>query len=71
MSSFCRILLVGFANSAAGIINEYFDTYFPRVVQVGKELRANSGNPDWRLRFMAQVNLVLSPPVCVCLCVFF
>eukprot|EP00698_Gefionella_okellyi_P013605 TRINITY_DN3736_c0_g1_i1.p1 TRINITY_DN3736_c0_g1~~TRINITY_DN3736_c0_g1_i1.p1 ORF type:complete len:789 (-),score=169.87 TRINITY_DN3736_c0_g1_i1:1170-3536(-) len=46
---------VGFADSAIGIINRYFDHHFPMIAEVGEELRKTSSH---RLRFMTQSYLV-------------
>ena len=39
----------GYANFTANVVNEYFETYFPRAAAVGKELRAMNAGP---LRWM-------------------
>eukprot|EP00755_Sulcionema_specki_P036283 Sspe_Gene.106579::Locus_84648_Transcript_1_1_Confidence_1.000_Length_668::g.106579::m.106579 len=44
---------VGFADTAMGIINLYFDKHIPNMIKVGQELRS-SGPEGWRLRFMGQ-----------------
>ena len=34
---------VGFANTAANIVNEYFDKYFPEIIQIANDLRRREG----------------------------
>ena len=34
---------VGFANTAANIVNEYFDKYFPETIQIANDLRQREG----------------------------
>lgn len=55
---------VGFANSAVGIINLWFDSHFPNAIKVANQLR-NSPHTAARLRFTAQsyvVSLYLDCP---------
>ena len=47
---------VGFANTAANIVNEYFDKYFPEAVQIAQELRQRGG--EERLVFTTHPYLV-------------
>jgi len=54
---------VGFADTAANIINEWFHEFFPRALALGRELDARGGRE--RLKFMAQsyvVSLFLDCP---------
>ena len=54
----------GFANSAAGILNLWFDQHFPNAIKVAEELR-NTPSTNARLRFTAQsyvVSLYLECP---------
>lgn len=48
---------VGFANTAAGIVNLYFDTHFPHAISWAKQLREQTKSPA-RLKFMTQSYLV-------------
>ena len=47
---------VGFANTAANIVNEYFQKYFPEAVQIAEQLRASGG--EERLVFTTHSFLV-------------
>ena len=62
---------VGYTDTARGVINLYFDTFFPRAIKVGAELRATAadnaaanagaaggGAGGERLRWMTQTYLV-------------
>ena len=47
---------VGYTADAVDVINTYFDSFFPRAIQVGKELRDSGGKE--RLAWMTQTYLV-------------
>jgi hypothetical protein len=50
---------VGYDDLATGIVNEWFDTYFPRAASIGKQLRQIKGSAQtsW-LRWMTQSYIV-------------
>ena len=57
---------IGFADSSAGIVNRYFDSHFPRAIEVNAELRKNENYTDSKLNFMFQswmIDLYLDCPV--------
>jgi hypothetical protein len=45
-----------YTDKAVNVINLYFDTYFPRAIKVGEELRKRGG--EERLKWMTQTYLV-------------
>ena len=47
---------VGYTDKAVNVMNLYFDTYFPRAIKVGEELRKRGG--EERLKWMTQTYLV-------------
>jgi hypothetical protein len=47
---------VGFADTAANIVNEWFHSFFPRALSLGRALDARGGGE--RLKFMAQSYIV-------------
>lgn len=54
----------GYAELSVDILNEYFDTYFPRAYSLGRELRALGG--EERLRWLTQpyvISLFLDCPL--------
>tara|TARA_B110000208_G_scaffold130755_1_gene158559 strand:- start:3591 stop:4208 length:618 start_codon:yes stop_codon:yes gene_type:complete len=48
---------VGYTDTAVGVINEYFETFFPRAIAIGAAMRARAGKPE-RLKWMTQSYLV-------------
>jgi hypothetical protein len=50
------VLAVGYAALTTDILNEYFDTYFPRAATVAQQLRARGGQEQ--LRWLTQSYVV-------------
>ncbi len=49
---------MGFGGTIAGIVNEWFDTYFPRIISVAEQLREANSSSGAALKFMTQSYLV-------------
>ena len=52
----------GYADLTAGVVNEYFDVYFPRAAQVGSDLRGNGSEPLQWMTFSYMISLYFDCP---------
>ena len=52
----------GYADLTAGVVNEYFTTYFPRAARVGADLRKATGQPLKWMTFSYMVALYMDCP---------